>query len=96
MYGWMFLWIIGMYSKYCVINILNFFPVTLMVILLFFIPISFFSDLFGFQSCIPKIRDMPKTLRKLIFYSLAVVSMFVGMSIFRAVTTVSYLWYYFP
>ncbi len=96
MYGWMFLWIIGMYRKYCVINILNFFPVTLMVILLFFIPISFFSDLFGFQSCIPKIRDMPKTLRKLIFYSLAVVSMFVGMSIFRAVTTVSYLWYYFP
>lgn len=86
MYGYMFLWIANMYYIYCRKSIINFFPVTLMVVLLFVIPIAFFSNIFGFQSCIPKIRDMRKSSRRILFNILAVVSIYLGLMLFNTVT----------
>ncbi len=87
MYAYMFLWIANMYRTYCPQNLLNIFPVTLISIMMFIIPIAFFSNIFGFQNCIPKIRDLNKTARRIIFFSLAVVSIFVGAALFRDFTT---------
>ena len=86
MYFYMFWWIGNFYMLYCKRNFLNIFPVTLSVILLFFIPIAFFSNIFGFQSYIPIIRDMKKSARRILFNFLAVVSIYLGLMLFNIVT----------
>lgn len=83
LYFLMFSFIAMLYRDNCHYDLLKIFPVTLMVMLMFFIPIAFFSDIFGFQRCVPIIGRFKKPTRRTFFRIFAIVSIFFSMPVYN-------------